>query len=61
MAREIYEYCKNYSFIDQVYESGTLRRAVKLAAMEYALDNGKPLSECLNSATINEVINIFGR
>ena len=61
MAKEIYNFCQNYSFMNNVSDNTTLRRAIMIAAMEFAIEKGKAMSECLNSATINEVIRIFGR
>lgn len=61
MAREIFNFCQNYSFISQISDNATLRRAVRIAAMEFAIEKGKAIDECLNSETINEVIGIFGR
>ena len=61
MAKEIYSFCQNYSFMNNVSDKVTLRRAVMIAAMEFAIEKGKAMSECLNLETINEVINIFGR
>ena len=58
MARKIYSCYMERGFSPLLTETADIKRAVKVTALEYALDNGADLDYCLSTETINEVVSM---
>ena len=62
MATKIANYCRNhFDFFALIEDRATMRRAAKLAALEYAMETASDFNACLSEDTINSVINKLWR
>lgn len=60
MAKKIYNYCSQFPIVHSISGNrDTLRRFVRVKAMEFCFDNTEDLNSCLSEVTINEVIDML--
>lgn len=58
MAKKIYTCYMKRGFSSLLTETADIKRAVRVTALEYALENGADLNTCLATETINEVVSM---
>lgn len=59
MATKIYNYCARFNISAIKGNPETLRRFVRVKALEFGMENADDIGQCLNEVTINTVINML--
>lgn len=60
MALGIYKICSTKGWFKYAKDKDTIRRGVRLAAMEYCFDNRLELVDCLAKETVDSVVQMIG-
>lgn len=61
MATKIYNYYARFNISAIKGNPETLRRFVRVKALEFGMENVDDIGQCLNNETINEVVNMLRR